>query len=547
MAKFLMDIFIHSRLLHIPVHNGSPRVILQISAGEKTVREFAVELAENVTVDWWAFYDMSAFHNQTVTLAAVDELPEEQAGWLAQSICQSDEILAADDLYHELYRPQFHFTARRGWNNDPNGLIYSQGEWHLFFQHNPFGVRWSNMHWGHAVSPDLVHWTELPEALYQKSLQDMMYSGGGLVDAENTAGWKAGPEDPLVVAFTSTGRGECLAYSLDCGRSLVEYPGNPVIAHQGRDPKIIWYEPGQHWIMIVYEEPLTPGVGKGGNGTGPSFGYAIYTSGDLCHWLRQSFLPDWYECPELFEAPVEGRPGVKKWVVYGCVHNRFNSAYMVGSFDGKVFTPEMEPAPAHFGPAFYAAQLFSQAPGSRKIMLGWLKGASYPEMPFSQGMTVPLELSLRTAAASDTPYRLVFNPVEELAMLSTDKIDATDLDLAQVNTILANAEKGELLDLEFDLDAFGPFSLWIGDYPLRWDAHHGEISFSGQSAAVPLAGGRLALRVLVDRSVTEVFAGRGWAAFAAMTLFPPGKRLLKLEGAVRAASLRIRPLKSIWN
>ncbi len=282
-------------------------------------------------------------------------------------------------------------------------MVYAQGEWHLYYQHNPFGIKWGNMHWGHAVSQDLVHWTELPEALFQKSLHDMAWSGGGLVDSRNSAGWKTGTQDPLVVAFTSTGRGECLAYSLDRGRTLVEYPHNPIIAHRGRDPKIIWYEPGQHWVLILYEEPLEEGVGSGGHGTAASFGYAIYTSPNLNRWIRQSFIPGWYECPELFEIDVEGQPGVKKWVIYGCVKNQADSAYVVGSFDGKTFTPEMQPIPAHAGPSFYAAQIFSHAPDPRHIMIGWLQGANYPGMPFSQGMTVPLELKLRRAQIHPRP------------------------------------------------------------------------------------------------------------------------------------------------
>jgi sucrose-6-phosphate hydrolase SacC (GH32 family) len=168
-------------------------------------------------------------------------------------------------------------------------------------------------------------------------------------------------------------------------------------------------------------------------------------------------------------------------------------------------------------------------------------------MPFSQGMTVPLELSLRPAASGSGPYRLIFNPVEELAQLYTDEIGAADLDLAQANAILNGVEKEELLDVELDVEAAGASSLWIGSFPISWDPERGEISFSGQSAPLSPGIGRLALRVLVDRSLTEIFVGRGWAVFSAMTLFPAGKRLLKLEGAVRAVSLRIHPMKTSWS
>jgi fructan beta-fructosidase len=554
MPQFSQEILIQNRHLHIPVHIGSPRVILQILCEGKTVREFLVELAENESVDWWAFYDMSAFHGQTLTLLALDPLPESQALWLARSVRQSDGLLGADDLYHETHRPQFHFTSRRGWNNDPNGLVYYRGEWHLFYQHNPFGVTWGNMHWGHSVSRDLVHWSELPEALFQRSLADMAFSGGGLIDSANSAGWNNGAEDALVVAFTSTGRGECLAYSLDRGRSLVEYTGNPVIAHVGRDPKIIWYEPGQHWSLIVYEEPQEEGAGHGGGGTSPGCGYAIYTSTDLKSWERQSLLPGWYECPELFEVRVEGSPGMKKWVLFGSaiskdggVNHSFCSDFVVGSFDGKTFTPEMEPTPAHCGPSFYAAQIFSGDLQQRNIMIGWLAGAGYPDSPFSQGMSVPLELSLRADAECGTQYRLCFTPAAELAQLVTSTHSALNLDLSHANRILAGLQPNGLFDLRFTIVADGPVTFQIGEYPLTWVPGQAEIRFAGKSARLEAGTQRrLSLRVLLDRSLTEVFANHGWAAFSAMTLFPDGKRELSLSGAVRQVSIQIDVLKSIW-
>jgi fructan beta-fructosidase len=470
-------------------------------------------------------------------LVSPEELPTDQAVWLASAIGQSDQILHAGDLYRETYRPQLHFTSKRGWNNDPNGLVVDHGEWHLFYQHNPFGIRWGNMHWGHAVSRDLAHWTELPEALFQNSLRDMAFSGGGLVDENNTAGWQSGPNTPLVVAFTSTGRGECLAYSQDYGRSLTEYPGNPVIRHQGRDPKILWFEPGRHWVMVVYEELAA-------NPAEPEYGYAFYTSTDLKQWSRQSFLPGWYECPELCELSVEGQSEVKKWVLYGCVRHRFASAFQIGQFDGKTFTPEMSPVLAHAGPCFYAAQIFNQAPDQRRVMIGWLKGANYPGMPFSQGMSVPLELSLRSNPNPDEPYRLCFWPAAELATLRTAQTHREGLDAAGLNDLLAGVPLGELWDLSLEVEADGPFQLHLGDDTLAWDPTRSEIQFAEQSARLAEVGPRLSLRLLLDRCVTEVFVQEGRLAFAAATLFRGGTP--KAEGAIRSASVSLYRLKSIW-
>ena len=138
----------------------------------------------------------------------------------------------AEKLYREKHRPLFHFTSRFGWLNDPNGLVYHDGEWHLFYQHNPFGVNWGNMHWGHAVSPDLVHWKELGIGLYPKRYGDWAFSGSAVVDKGNTSGWGTKEKPPLVLAYTSTGRGECIAYSTDKGRTWTEYDQNPVVKHR---------------------------------------------------------------------------------------------------------------------------------------------------------------------------------------------------------------------------------------------------------------------------------------------------------------------------
>lgn len=540
MTQLLKTFSIEANTLHFPIRKGDPKVILQLRLGERVVREFEAELASGEPVDWWAFYDVSEFKGQTVSVVALGEnLPEAQAAWLKEAVQQRDGLLGADDLYHEKYRPQFHFTSRRGWNNDPNGMVYYQGEWHLFYQHNPFGTAWGNMHWGHAVSQDLVSWKELPEALYQKSLSDMAFSGGGVVDFINTAGFKSGGEDPIVVSFTSTGRGECLAYSLDRGRSFTEYAGNPFLSHGGRDPKIVWYEPGKKWVLIVYNEPPEPA-----DGSERVVGYALYDSPDLKHWTHQDFLPGFFECPELFELPVSNRPGKKHWVVYGSTFQGLKSAFMAGSFDGGKFTPVIELTQAHYGPNFYAAQVFSHAPGERRIMMGWLADAAYPEMPFSQGMSVPLELSLRETTLG---LRLCFYPVDELARLRTGAITGRQLDRPTANRLLASAP-GELFDIHLSLkpETQTPIRLIIGGHPIAYEPAGHALTFAGKTARLAPEADDLDLRVLIDRSVMEVFANGGEAAFSAMTIFPDGKPKMELHGDVSINTLAVHTLRSIW-
>jgi fructan beta-fructosidase len=302
--------------------------------------------------DWWAFMDVSAWKGRTVTLQ-VDRLPEGSRA--LESIEQSDAIRDCASLYRETLRGQLRFSSRRGWNNDPNGMVYSRGEYHLYYQLNPYGWGWGNMHWGHAVSPDMVHWQELPIAIYPHAPGDAVFSGSAVVDKDNTSGWKKGSGDLIVAAFTSTGRGECIVYSNDKGRTFTEYEGNPVVKHGGRDPRLLWYAPGKQWVMAVYDE-----------GTGKQC-VAFYTSPDLKTWTFQSRIEGFYECPDIFELAVDGVASNKKWVLTAA-----NSDYRIGTFDGKTFKPETAMLKGQLGDCFIAAQTFSHDPKGRTIQIGWL-------------------------------------------------------------------------------------------------------------------------------------------------------------------------------
>ena len=336
------DLVVEKRYLHLPVKNGAAQVRVKVTVKGAVVDEFSIELADGEP-DFWVFLDMAA-HKGSQACIDVSRLATDSRGLAA--IRQADEVPGASMLYKEKYRPQFHFTPRRGWNNDPNGLVLYKGEWHLYFQHNPYGWKWGNMHWGHAVSRDLVRWTELPIAIYPFRYGDWVFSGGAVVDWNNTGGFKTGSEDVIVASYTSTGRGEAIAFSNDRGRTFVDYEGNPVVKHSGRDPKIIRYEEGGHWVMAVYDEM----EGKRG--------IAFYTSSDLKEWKRESRIEGYYECPEIFELPVDGDESRTRWVVYAA-----DGAYAIGSFDGRRFVPDHEGKfRFNWGNCFYASQTFSDVP-----------------------------------------------------------------------------------------------------------------------------------------------------------------------------------------
>ena len=304
------EIKVSKSYLLMPISNDAARnQTISLSVDGKQVRQVKAGLAEKKEdVDWWAFFDISDYKGKTLVVNIQPMKTEVFA-----LITQSDQVPGEDKWGTEAKRPQFHFSQKVGWINDPNGMVYYKGEWHLYFQHNPIALPWGNMTWGHAVSKDLVSWKQLPNVFHHKS-GDRMFSGGAVVDWKNTGGWKTGENDVIVAAWTSTGCGECIAYSNDKGRTFTEYEGNPVIKHKGRDPKPLWYAYGEkdtplddtaktlggHWIIAIYAEPEKQ-----------DRGVAFYTSTDLKKWTFQSHFSGFYECAELFTLPVDGKIAIR--------------------------------------------------------------------------------------------------------------------------------------------------------------------------------------------------------------------------------------------
>ncbi|MGC1276352.1 MAG: GH32 C-terminal domain-containing protein [Planctomycetaceae bacterium] len=519
------------RYLHLPVKNGAPKRQMRFVVGGKTVREFEIELADGAP-DFFAFADVSAFDGEWLKME-IDALPADSKG--LERIAASDDVPNADGLYFEPLRPQFHFTSRRGWLNDPNGLVYFDEEWHLFYQHNPYGVEWGNMHWGHAVSDDLVHWKELPIALYPKAFGDWAFSGSAVVDWKNTSGFGDGKKPPLVLAYTSTGRGECIAYSTDRGRTWTEHEGNPVVEHQGRDPKIVWHRDTQKWVMAVYQEKR-----EGDEEAGRYI--AFYSSPDLKQWTYESRIEGFYECPDLFELPVQGKEGSSAWVLYAA-----DGEYVLGDFDGKVFKPTSEKQKLWYG-NFYAAQTYDNAPDNRQVQIGWGRDVRFPGMPFNQQMVVPVDLAL--TLISDEML-LLARPVREVAWLRGKVHSWKDLEVANVETTL-DGPQGDLYDVEAaiepgDAETVG---LSIRGVPIRYDVKKQELTCHETTAPLSLHRDVIRLRILVDRGSIEVFANGGRVAISVGVIPPRDDHSLKAVatgGTARFTSLTIHEMKSAWD
>jgi fructan beta-fructosidase len=519
------DFVVKGRYLHLPVRTGGTKTRMKFVVDGEVVREFEIELADDSRRSFWAFADVSAYAGKKLTVS-VDRPPAESKG--LDAITQGDE-LKGDALYQEKGRPQFHFTSRRGWLNDPNGLVYHKGEWHLYYQHNPYGWSWGNMHWGHAVSKDLLHWREEPIALYPRKFGDWAFSGSAAVDKANTSGFRRGKEDVLVLAYTSTGRGECIAFSNDRGRTWTEYEGNPVVRHQGRDPRLLWHAPSKRWVMAVYDEAQRKQW------------VAFHSSADLKKWKYESRIEGFYECPDLFELPIEGEAKKTKWVLYAA-----DGLYVLGDFDGKTFTAETKKLRTWHG-NFYAAQTFSDAPDGRRVQIGWANGVSFPDMPFNQQMTIPCQLTLRKTADG---VRMFAYPVKEVDSLGEKAFSLKGGKVGKGEDPLAKV-KGELLDVRAEIEPpkEGGFAFDLRGVAVRYDAVKGQL-YAGK-LAMPLKpiDGKVRLRLLLDRGSLEAFGNDGRVALSLAVRPSADNRSLSLTafgGEAKVASLEVYEVRSAW-
>jgi fructan beta-fructosidase len=517
------DVALTGRYLLFPVANAAKPVRMTVSIGGRVVHDFEVNLAPD-RPDWWAHLDLSGHRGATATLTA-REIPTDLKGF--DSIEPSETTRDAGLAYGEPFRPQLRFSQARGWNNDPNGLVYHDGEYHLFWQSNPFGPNWGNMYWGHAVSRDLVHWEELPLALFPRTMaKGLCFSGSANVADAATGRWLAGDGTALVAVFTDTEAGEALAVSTNGGRTWRYLAENPAIPKRdGRDPKLIWYEPGRHWVIVVYTR-----IDKNDY-------VEFYTSPDLKTWKLTGRTEGYFECPELFELPVDGDAANKRWVLSAA-----DGQYAVGRFDGKSFTPD-HPGKhrVHYG-AFYAPQCFSRAPGGRVIQIGWAR-IDMPGMPFNQAFTLPLDLRLESTPAG---VRLRAEPIRELDALRGVAAVAESAEITPQAPLTVKAP-GDLLDMLIQADVGRAKQL-----RLRFGANEVTYDVAGQTLdgmPLPLTDRKVRMRVLVDRPMYEV-SGRG-AVYETARRADGGRpidavRLLAVGGPAGAASMTVYPMRSIW-
>ena len=473
------------------------------------------------------------------------------------------------------YRPQFHFSPKKNWMNDPNGLVYYKGEYHLFFQYNPEGTQWGHMSWGHAVSKDLLHWQELPVAIPEDD-KHFIFSGSAVIDEKNTSGFGTVENPPMVAIYTSSTKGnpmrqtQSIAYSLDAGRTFTKYANNPVIdsdLEHFRDPKVFWDQKRNRWVMILVKSEERKAI--------------IYSSTDLKKWNQESefgpagtFEGIW-ECPDLFELSIDGE---SKWVLIisvnpGGPYGGSGAQYFIGDFDGKTFIPTQDPKQVNwldYGQDNYAAVTYNNTPDNRRILIGWMNNWRYASVlkqtPWTGSMTIPHELSL---IKHEGIIKLVHTPIKELVKLRSKKIlsyskinisgelplkklNGNQLEISFTLTPGKSRKAGikvlqsndEVTEIGYDKDQQ---VVYVDRSATSLTETNAELS-GVQNFPTELINGKITLRIIIDRSSVEVFVNGGQGVISDLAM-PDNKKsvstsLFAIGGQATISNFEAFTLKS---
>ncbi len=502
---------------------------------------------------------------------------------LLAGACKSgrETLPAATDYYGEPFRPQVHFSPEKGWMNDPNGMVYYDGEYHLFYQYYPDSTVWGPMHWGHAVSTDLMHWQHLPVALAPDSL-GYIFSGSAVMDLNNTSGFGEPGKPAMVAIFTyhdpvaaerrEIWQTQAIAYSTDKGRTWTKYAGNPVLPNPGvpdfRDPKVSWNEAAKKWIMVL-------AVGDHVN---------FYSSPDLKNWKAESEFGKnagahggVWECPDLLELPVADASGEKKWVLIvninpGGPQGGSGTQYFVGNFDGHKFNWEESAIKwIDYGSDNYAGVTWSNVSG-RVLYLGWMSNWAYaqkvPTHPWRSAMTNPRELSL---VKTDDGYRVQSVCVPEIQKIATLVASRENVDLDSAGIVL-NLQEQELyvsaIDLTASLRNAGGVTIALENgkgqqLVAGYDALQGKLFIDRTKAGlsdfdstfarihsmdVPKLVDQVELQLIVDKSSVEVYFNKGRGVMTDLCFPDAGWNTLRFSTPAGKAgiSLQVKSLKPVW-
>jgi fructan beta-fructosidase len=484
--------YVDKKYLLFPVTRGGKQYRFRLEKEGDIAEQFVVEM-EDGEPDYWAFKDLNNFAGKEIKLTSYCPTNIESF----EKIKLSDEVPDENQFYKEKERPQFHFTSKTGWINDPNGLVYSEGVWHLMYQHNPYGVIGSLKHWGHAVSTDLIHWEEKASSVVPDDLGSN-HSGGAVVDFNNSAGLQTGKDKTLLAFWTSAGHfstpsssfRQCISYSTDGGQTWNKYAGNPIINFiegRNRDPNVIWHNDSQKWILSLFLDNNM---------------YAIFNSDNLIDWtLTDRIMMPANECPDMFQLDLDGDPQKRKWIFWGG-----NGNYVLGKFDGLKFEIEGEAHRTHFG-QYYAAMTFNNAPDNRVVQVGWLRAWPFPNTNFRMQMSILNEITLKT---SPEGYPALYSyPVKEFEVLRSDSLLLKDIMIKQ-QTYIPDFN-AELIDLNLlvKVKKGGILTMKIRGEDILYNRNENTISYKNEKVQLLTNSDIQEFRILADRASIEIFCNGG--------------------------------------
>lgn len=566
-----------SRYLLLPVQESTDDARINVLVDGNVAETIYVRLAKSKT-DYTVPFDLTPYKGHDVMLDVVIPQSRGSVREAKDDACWRGIVLADtfDTANREKYRPAFHHTPRYGWMNDPNGMFYKDGRWHLYYQYNPYGSKWQNMTWGHSVSDDLVNWEHLPEAIRPNGLGSV-FSGSCAVDHDNTAGFGS---DAVIALYTSAGTSQMqsLASSTDDGLTFNIYPSNPVLTleSEARDPKVFWNDSTKEWNMILAHAL--------------DHEMLIFTSPDMKSWTLQSSFGKGlgaqggvWECPDLFELPVAGTDE-KKWVLLCNINpdgpfGGSGTQYFVGDFDGKTFKADTDAAGnvstkwLDYGKDHYATVTWSDAPDGRRVALGWMSNWQYaadvPTMQFRSANTLPREMGLFRAPDGEVYASSAPSPeLEALRGKLAAKVKKTTVG-RKARSFALPSENGGICEILMDIEASKAktvnivFSNSQGEkVVMQYDPAAATLSFDRTQSGITdfsegfpavtvtpthEASGRIALRIFVDRSSMEVFGNDG--EFVMTNLVFPRTPYTALSvstegGNAKIENLRIYSLKS---
>lgn len=498
--------------------------------------------------DFWYSADLREFMGQDVVFRFTSADPD-----VLKRLSLSNEEIIDPQAYAGPNRPRFHFSPRIGWMNDINGTYYQDGLYHLFYQYNPTTAGRStgfDMHWGHSVSTNLIHWEEWSIALFPDK-DGNAYSGTALLIDQTIAGINDNaplPTPALFFTATASPISQHMATTSDGGETWQRFSGNPVVPFSSdgnRDPKVFWHEPSGHYIMLLYE-------------SSPEGGFSVRRSTNLTDWEQVSFIPGWYECPEFlpFKSPTTGE---EIWFLYGNYNGpqpfgggdfRASSAYQLGTFDGITFTPTTDVRSANNGPNFYGAITFVNEPENRHVMMGWADGPSFPGEPFNQCASVPLNLTLKDLGGEDT---LCMEPVDELeALRGKPLLSLRNVSIAAANRALSKLSNEALLDVVLLVRPASDATMGVTFRQDRFDFDASANVLSHTQASTLRSrkelhpGDSLPIRFLIDRGIIESFWNGGQASYCILSPYKDDGSALVLDGDAVVEKLTVWPMADIW-